>query len=227
MVLGAMWNGPAWSVLFQHTSELVSQLGDPWLGSDSRRRPSQSKRSKVAASARVFWWKLQHVCRRCRSVTLPPLCCLFVDFSEQFVPTGKCHATLSALTPTPSATHCLSSPSSLYFSSATHRELPPSRLLTSPHVLIFPSHLLRSLSPEPWDSVVQPVSRNTVFHVVHSECACVRVWSAQRLTRPRAAGRDCGRTRGGKMPDDFPFFTASRILRDKRRQRLMMSTSSL
>lgn len=42
--------------------------------------------------------KLMYFCSRCCSVTLP-LCCIFVDFSEQFVLTGKCHATLSALPP--------------------------------------------------------------------------------------------------------------------------------
>lgn len=44
--------------------------------------------------------KLKKFCSRCCSVTLP-LFCLFVDFLEQFVLTGKCHATLSALTPAP------------------------------------------------------------------------------------------------------------------------------
>lgn len=84
-------------------------------------------------------------CSWCCSVTLP-LSVASVDFSEQFVLAGKCHATLSALPPPPpphtSATHCLSLSPSLFLplpftSWLQHGEFLPSPLFTSYHVLCF------------------------------------------------------------------------------------------
>ena len=97
--------------------------------------------------------------------------CLFVDFSEQFVLTGKCHATLSALTPalptaTTTTTHCL--PLSLSFCSHFSSCSFPSPLFTSYHILFSLSLFLLCVSspPSPWGSVVQSVPRNTMFNVL-------------------------------------------------------------
>lgn len=62
-------------------------------------RPIRQREKRRMADARFCT-------RRCGVAR--PLRCIFVDFSEQFVLAGKCHATLSALPASPSTTHCLS-----------------------------------------------------------------------------------------------------------------------
>lgn len=77
-------------------------------------------------------------------------------FSEQFVLTGKCHATLSALTPSPlchppSLSFSLSISPSSHFSSATRRvaasSLPSLHILSSPFFFFFLPSLLNISSP--------------------------------------------------------------------------------
>lgn len=68
-----------------------------------------------------------------------PLRCSSVDFSGRFVLAGKCHATLSALPASPSATHCLSlAPSTFLSDLARNTEDLPSPLFTSYHMLCSP-----------------------------------------------------------------------------------------
>lgn len=137
----------------------MSQLGESLIRFDSGRTHKQANQEAGVAghapgTCMFSGIKLKYFRSRCRSVTLPPFFfvffCLFVDFSEQFVLTGKCHATLSALTPalpTTTATHCLPLSLSLYshFSSCSF----PSPLFTSYHILFFSPSLLCVSSPPP------------------------------------------------------------------------------
>lgn len=123
---------------------------------DSERRAdadgvSQSKRQKWLAMLHAHVC-CTYFCSRCRSVTLP-LFCLFGDFSEQFVLTGKYHATLSALTPPPPRLSLSLSLSSSHFSSATPRVsfLPSFHILSCPFfplLLYISSSLVRLGSTE-------------------------------------------------------------------------------
>ena len=132
----------------------MSQLGESLIRFDSGRKQTQANQEAGVAvhapgTCMFSGIKLKYFCSRCRSVTLPLFFfCLFVDFSEQFVLTGKCHATLSALTPalpTTTTTHCL--PLSLFLLSLVELLLP----LSSFHILSHPFFLslspLRLLSP--------------------------------------------------------------------------------